>query len=112
MLHTAIYELLPFISNQRSFYGKANFVIENNNGKTKYILLSYLTPVCVIETDFITQTIKFPYKKWTATTGRHIKDFLYQKSDLEKVLYMALNLHNAKNIKQLMETVDEITINF
>jgi hypothetical protein len=77
--------LNPVYDSRKSFYGKASVLIEGNTKK----LVSYSTTVATIE-----GTKATIHGFYSATTLRHIKDFLYQngfeigsKAELEK-LYM------------------------
>lgn len=65
-----IYELKPTgTQNQKSFYGKASVIIDENGTET---LLSYGTPI--IERTATGELIKL-YEGYTQTTGKHIKAF-------------------------------------
>lgn len=78
-------DLEPIYSNVKSFYGKAKILRENGVIK----LLSYDTIVATIENG------KVHINGWySATTTRHIKEFLQQmgfkvgtKAQLEKLYY-------------------------
>ena len=66
-----IMELCPYYDGRQSFYGKAKVVeIEND-----VFLVSYDTVVA-----FYNRTVKIPrvYDTYSATTLRHIKEFLKQ----------------------------------
>lgn len=67
-------ELTPANTKQKSFYGKAK-VIET--GETIY-LQSYDTIVCSIDKE--TGAYKRYWFDWTATTGKHIKEFFLQQT--------------------------------
>lgn len=62
------YELQP-IGSQKSFYGKA-YVVRENDGTER--LFSYDTEIIVRYPDGRLQRI---WDGWSATTGRHIKAF-------------------------------------
>lgn len=62
-------ELKPIYDSRKSFYGKAT-ITEDENGKT---LTSYSTTVARIQGD----SVKV-YGTYSATTLRHIKEFLKQ----------------------------------
>lgn len=73
------YELIP-MTGQKSFYGKAVVVVEDNGTETLY---SYGTPI--IKRLVSGELVKL-WSGWTATTGRHIKAFC----GLSKAEYMSL----------------------
>lgn len=73
------YELIP-MTGQKSFYGKAVVVVEDNGTETLY---SYGTPI--IKRLVSGELVKM-WDGWTATTGRHIKAFC----GLNKAAYMSL----------------------
>lgn len=66
-----ITELQPIHSNQKSFYGKARVEHLENGNKALY---SYSTKVC--ELDNNNNIVDIGY--YSATTSRHINDFLQQ----------------------------------
>ena len=73
--HIAIMELCPYYDGRQSFYGKAKVIeIEND-----VFLLSYDTIVA-----FYNREAKIPrvYDTYSATTLRHIKEFLKQSGFL------------------------------
>ena len=72
-----IYDLIPTDSH-KSFYGKAKV---HDDGKVKY-LYSYNTPVMALYNGIYYRL----WNGWSATTGRHIKDF----SGMNKKEYQAL----------------------
>lgn len=66
--------LEPMFDVKKSFYGKAHVVLEaNNNGEMVKKLISYSTHVASIVGDKVEV-----YGTYSATTLRHIKEFLYQ----------------------------------
>lgn len=73
------YELIP-MTGQKSFYGKAVVVVEDNGTETLY---SYDTPI--IKRLVSGELVKL-WDGWTATTGRHIRAFC----GLNKAAYMNL----------------------
>lgn len=73
------YELIP-MTGQKSFYGKAVVVVEDNGTETLY---SYGTPI--VKRLVSGELVKM-WDGWTATTGRHIKAFC----GLNKAAYMSL----------------------
>jgi hypothetical protein len=73
-------ELRPVYDSRKSFYGKAR--VEINDGDIE--LISYNTRVAVIHGDIHVARV---YDTYSATTLRHIKDFLKQngfKADTAK----------------------------
>ena len=77
-------ELYPMYDSAKSFYGKAMLEIED--GTTT--LYSYCTKVAEVDTDMNTAKV---FGTYSATTLRHIKEFLKQagyeaknKSQIEK----------------------------
>lgn len=73
------YELIP-MTGQKSFYGKAVVVVEDNGTETLY---SYGTPI--VKRLVSGELVKM-WDGWTATTGRHIQAFC----GLNKAAYMNL----------------------
>ena len=73
------YELIP-MRGQKSFYGKAVVVVEDNGTETLY---SYGTPI--VKRLVSGELVKM-WDGWTATTGKHIKAFC----GLNKTAYMNL----------------------
>lgn len=65
------YELTPIFSNQRSFYRKAMIKVTDKG----YILHSYNTDVVAIDYDGKVYRL---WSGWSATTARHINEFLQQ----------------------------------
>lgn len=62
------YELIP-TTGQKSFYGKAIVVADNNGNETLY---SYNTPI--IKRDK-SGNLERLYAGWSQTTGKHVKAF-------------------------------------
>lgn len=73
------YELIP-MTGQKSFYGKAVVVVEDNGTETLY---SYGTPI--VKRLVSGELVKM-WDGWTTTTGRHIQAFC----GLNKAAYMNL----------------------
>lgn len=73
------YELIP-MKGQKSFYGKAVVVVEDNGTETLY---SYGTPI--VKRLVSGELVKM-WDGWTATTGRHIQAFC----GLNKAAFMSL----------------------
>lgn len=74
------YELMP-TNGQKSFYGKAYVIIDNNGDETLY---SYNTPVI---RKSISGKLTRLWSGWSATTGKHINAFC----GLGKADYMKLS---------------------
>ena len=66
-----IWELIPVYNNQKSYYGKAK-VMENEKGEI--ILISYWTDIAKITKEGLIPL----WISYSATTARHLQDFLYQ----------------------------------
>ena len=62
------YELCP-INGEKSFYGKAKVIIDDDGNETLY---SYDTPIITRYKDGSFRKLQ---SGWTQTTGRHIKAF-------------------------------------
>lgn len=67
-----IKELKPVWSKQKSFYGKAMVEEDENFFTTLY---SYGVPIVRIGGNYVTAL----WEGWSAATGRHINDFLWQE---------------------------------
>lgn len=67
------YELQPIYDNCKSFYNKAHVKIVGDDAK---VLYSYNTPVLASENGVLIRL----WEGWSATTGRHIKEFCLQES--------------------------------
>ena len=74
-----MYELMPD-NGRKSFYGKANVVVDDNGNETLY---SYDTPI--IQRDTNGKLTKL-WNGWSNTTGAHIKAFC----GLDKKAYVNL----------------------
>lgn len=79
-----MFELQPLYDGRRSFYGKA-FVERwsTENGGTQYVLKSYGTVVArvtptSVDSEAETYDVEIGMKYLTATTLRHVKEFLAQ----------------------------------
>ena len=71
-----MYDLTPQKRDSRkSFYGKAK-VVDKGNGE--YELISYNTPVACVKDG---KVVYADLRKWSATTDRHIREFLAQFCD-------------------------------
>ena len=96
--------LIPLNSRQKSFYGKAK-VIDLNDAVA---LQSYDTIVCIIDYEERGVTkITFPWANWSATTSRHISEFLEQQRIPVRFLMDEISQKEPgiKSFKQLMECV-------
>lgn len=74
------YDLLPLHTSQKSFYGKARVNVYQHGGDNYYTLLSYGTVVVSVYVghDNITY-IKRLWGGYSATTMRHVNEFLMQE---------------------------------
>lgn len=82
-----VYELIPTLTNQQSFYRKA--MVRHEDGKK--ILRSYDTDVAYFKGKKLTILIHPESAAWSGTTNRHLREFAYQnglgelaKKDLTK----------------------------
>ena len=74
-----IIELSPIYDSRKSFYGKAHVIIDRDNDI--YTLRSYDTDVCrvrYLNSGFVFEKL---WDGYSATTMRHINDFVYQYCD-------------------------------
>lgn len=69
--------LQPDLDSRKSFYNKAEY-FKNENGDI--VLHSYGTPVCRVNADG--GVFFYPAWDYSATTLQHVKDFLYQFTNL------------------------------
>lgn len=70
------YDLSPVADRRKSFYGKAKIAnVYSNNEFCGIVLKSYETNVCFIASD---GTIYRLWNGYSATTMRHVHDFIYQ----------------------------------
>ena len=89
-----IYDLKP-ITKQRSFYGKAQVMIETDH---EY-LMSYETPIIFKSDDKLYRI----WKKWTATTGKHIKAYCgLNKKEFEELPTLDLTADELKSLKKAL----------
>lgn len=104
------YELSPEYTNVKSFYGKAVVTQEYNAPNEIITLYSYNTPVAIVVFEHIdTPRIYRTYDKYTATTQKHIKEFLlqnawdyYNGTDITtKRSWSALPLYDPEQIKKM-----------
>ena len=90
---TKMYDLAPNNSGRKSYYGKAKVVINDDGSETLY---SYNTPIMTRYSD---GSFKKHWNDWSATTGRHIKEF----SGLDKKGYSKLESLEKKSYDLLGE---------
>lgn len=98
-------DLIPLNSRQKSFYGKAKVIDLNDYAVA---LKSYDTIVCVVDYEERGVTkIAFPWANWSATTARHITEFLEQQRIPVRFLMEEITKREPgiKSFKQLMECV-------
>lgn len=90
MKYQGTFELQPLYDGHKSFYGKALVERWTTNGGTKLVLRSYGTTVAVVspvgETDDGTEVhcVEIGMRYLSATTLRHVKEFLAQTDDTFK----------------------------
>lgn len=97
-------DLIPLNSRQKSFYGKAK-VIDLNDAVA---LKSYDTIVCVVDYEERGVTkITFPWANWSATTSRHISEFLEQQRIPVRFLMEEITKREPgiKSFKKLLENI-------
>ena len=96
--------LIPLNSRQKSFYGKAK-VIDLNDAVA---LKSYDTIVCIVDYEERGVTkITFPWANWSATTSRHISEFLEQQRIPVRFLMEEITKREPgiKSFKKLLENI-------
>ena len=87
MIYQGMYELQPLYDGHKSFYGKAFVERYATSGGTKLVLKSYDTIVAVVSPvgeDAGTEVycVEVAMKYLSATTLRHVKEFLAQTDDV------------------------------
>lgn len=98
-------DLIPLNSRQKSFYGKAK-VIELKDYAVA--LKSYDTIVCTVDYEERGVTkITFPWANWSATTARHITEFLEQQRIPVRFLMDEISQKEPgiKSFKKLIENI-------
>lgn len=89
MKYLGTFELQPLYDSHQSFYGKAFVERYAAAGGTKLVLKSYGTIVAVItpvgmDGDTETYCVEVAMRYLSATTLRHVKEFLAQADDVFK----------------------------
>ena len=90
MKYQGMFELQPLYDSRQSFYGKAFVERYATNGGTKLVLKSYDTIVAVVspvgeEADGTeVYCVEVAMRYLSATTLRHVKEFLAQTDDVFK----------------------------
>lgn len=94
MKYQGTFELQPLYDSHQSFYGKAFVERYTTNGGTKLVLRSYGTIVAVLspvgmdgDTEVYCAEIAMRYL--SATTLRHVKEFLAQADDTFRGITLA-----------------------
>lgn len=98
-------DLIPLNSRQKSFYGKAKVIDLNDYAVA---LQSYDTIVCIVDYEERGVTkITFPWANWSATTSRHISEFLEQQRIPTAMLMENISKREPKinNFKKLLENI-------
>lgn len=86
--YRGMYELQALYDSHQSFYGKAFVERWGTENGTKYVLKSYgtevatMTPVSAPDADTEAYEIRIGMQYLSATTLRHVKEFLAQKDDV------------------------------
>lgn len=86
MKYQGMFELQPLYDSHQSFYGKAFVERYATNGGTKLVLKSYGTIVAVVspvgeESGTEVYCVEIAMRYLSATTLRHVKEFLAQTDD-------------------------------
>lgn len=89
MKYQGTFELQPLYDSHQSFYGKAFVERYATNGGTRLVLKSYDTIVAVIspvgeESGTEVYRVEIAMRYLSATTLRHVKEFLAQADDTFK----------------------------
>ena len=90
MNYHGMFELQPLYDGRKSFYGKAFVERYTVDGGTQYVLKSYgtavaaVTPVSAPDTDTEVFDVRVGMQYLSATTLRHVKEFLAQTDDALK----------------------------
>lgn len=74
------YELKPFHTNQKSFYGKAKVTVSYNGDGMGLVLESYDTQVVIVKIE--KGGMPYIMRLWggySATTMRHVNEFIMQE---------------------------------
>lgn len=88
--------LQPVYTRQKSFYGKAYYTTEEEEGFKIYSLYSYNTLVLqvIINDDDVAKSYYIVNDKtfYSSTTSRHVKEFIHQKMTTNMNAYRSLNI--------------------
>lgn len=88
--YLGMFELTPLYDGRKSFYGKAFVERWETEGGTRYVLKSYgtvvatVTPVSEPDADTEVFDVGIGMEYLSATTLRHVKEFLAQTDDAFK----------------------------
>lgn len=99
------YNLKPFGSSQKSFYGKAFVVVTQDKYESTERLISYKTQVAV--QDLRLQRVEI-FGWYSSTTSKHIKSFLNTvygggSCDLWDIIHYAIKVWGCKSFKAFCE---------
>lgn len=89
------FEMQPLYDSHQSFYGKALVERWNTEHGMKYVLKSYgtevatVTPTSAPDADIETYEVRIGMQYLSATTLRHVKEFLAQTDDVFKGITLA-----------------------
>jgi hypothetical protein len=88
MAYHGTFELQPLYDGHRSFYGKASVERWDTETGMRYVLRSYgavvakVTPVSAWDTEREVFSVEVGVEHLSATTLRHVKEFLAQTDDV------------------------------
>lgn len=99
-MSTCSYELVPKFDSAKSFYGKA--IVENQTDGYAYVLISYGVKVAAIEYGTGTAVL-FPDWCYSATTLRHVKEFLQQHGHAKMTKQQIIKRGNIVNGNIVLE---------
>lgn len=123
MKYQGMFELQPLYDSHQSFYGKAFVERYATNGGTKLVLRSYGTIVAVVspigETADGTEVhcVEIALRYLSATTLRHVKEFLAQTDDtfkgvtlpwLRKAIKDGLEIEGAESAWRKVYVINEL----
>lgn len=85
--YLGMYELTPLYDGRKSFYGKAFIEHWNTENGMQYVLRSYGAAVAMVTPTYAdneaeTYDVKIGLEYLSATTLRHVKEFLAQTDDV------------------------------
>lgn len=122
MKHLGTFELQPLYDSHQSFYGKAFVERYATSGGTKLMLRSYGTVVAVVtpvgmDGEAEAFRIEISMRYLSATTLRHVKEFLAQTDDtfkgitlpwIRKAIKDGNQIEGAESAWRKVYTIDEL----